>query len=185
MSYAPKNSAVYTILRTLSQAWESLHEADIEISPQDFEEKLREKYKDEGINCSDELVEHFKETLRDPITPKRIRNLIIAECEPEELKDRIRTIETCVARILELIEYAYEDLLEFLKDREQPADLKYMVYLRLFLPAQAHHLLKKNQKISQKICDAVIADDWESVLSNLPTVKFSLGQNFKNGPFSF
>jgi len=131
----------------LEESWLDICNADIQISPDEWEQKLRSLNKKAGIYHSDQYVQEMKQVLTSPDLEKRDRNLILMECgAPEQLKEYEKRFEEALGTLMSIIEFAYKELHEFVNDPTKDEYLRMFVWFRLYLAAEAYHKVNQLSK---------------------------------------
>ena len=94
--------AIQEAIQEMIGAWNEFMTAPISMDMETFERRIREEKENTGINFDDEWIDSVKRMLRDPTTPQKIKNFILAEARPPELENALKRYEHALGKLLTL-----------------------------------------------------------------------------------
>lgn len=139
---------VVAALQELEQAWSDICNASIQMTFEEFERRMKALDAKKGTTHSDAWMQMAKRVLEciDEQSDQRTRNLILAECNPPNLRKYSNKFNHALSELVGLVEWAYADVKTFVEDPNKDELLRRFAWFRVFLVAEAYHKEGKYHK---------------------------------------
>lgn len=141
-------SVVQKALRNIEIAWEEMKRTPVNMTVEEFEKRILGQAKRQGTPYSTEhgkWLDMAKKAITNPNISQEEKNLYLAEAKPPEMRRAGKKFVKAILTLVQLSEWAYNDLLEFLSDKTKDERLRAFLRWRVFLSAQAYHKYNKLQ----------------------------------------
>lgn len=127
-------------------AWEEMKRTPVNMTVEEFEKRVLGQAKRQGTPYSTEhgkWLDMAKKAITNPNISQEEKNLYLAEARPPEMRRAGKKFVKAILTLVQLSEWAYNDLLEFLSDKTKDNRLQAFLCWRVFLSAQAYYKYNK------------------------------------------
>lgn len=136
------HGTIQKALRDIECAWEAMKNTPVQMTAEEFENKLLRQARRHGTPYSTAIggwLSTAKRVIADPHTKQSTKNLYLSEADPAELKPVLRKFYKAFNSLSLFAEWSYQDLVSFLNDPKKDKGLKAFLYWRALPVAEAFH----------------------------------------------